>query len=610
MLKFLSKVFFCALSTTLFSISINAQNYPANSPVALNGKLKISGTQLVNECGNPIQLRGMSTHGPQWFRNCYSEESLDVLVKDWGISIFRLAMYVEEQGYITNPSGWRQWIDQYVDYCGQRGIYCLIDWHVLNPGNPNAHKSDAIDFWKYMSQKHGKKAHVLYEICNEPNGVNWSDVKNYATDVVKAIRDNNDNTVIIIGTPTWSQDVDIASSDKVSGTNIMYTLHFYAGSHRGELRSKAQSALNNNAPIFVTEFGTSHASGDANYSPDETKTWINWLNERKISWICWSFSDKGEVSATLVPGSCNSRNWNNLSECGQLIKGLISANKIPFEACNGQNNNQNNNENQNNQNNNENQNNQNNNENQNNQQQQQEDPVAYPTLVQEITQGDVYRIVNKKSGKVMSIENGSDLKQVKRDENDKKQLFRLKEADGFYFLQNDDSKFMLSNKYVNNDGTKISQEEKSEYDNPSQKWSFKKANDWFSISNKSDYSGSKVLSVENASKQDNANIVLYSSNNQDEQLWGLEYVYTPTSVDNILFKDCVLTPTLIENEFHIETSTGEATIVDIYTSTGVLCKHFEDECTYNVSDLAKGNYIVVVSGLDGKRILTQLIIKK
>lgn len=612
MLKFLSKWIFCALAIGLFSTNINAQNYPANSPVALNGKLKVSGTQLVNECGNPIQLRGMSTHGPQWFRNCYSEASLDVLVKDWGISIFRLAMYVEEQGYITNPSGWRQWIDSYVDYCGQRGIYCLIDWHVLNPGNPNAHKDDAIEFWKYMSQKHGQKAHVLYEICNEPNGVGWSDVKNYATDVVKAIRDNNDNTVIIIGTPTWSQDVDIASSDKVNGTNIMYTLHFYAGSHRGELRSKAQSALNNNAPIFVTEFGTSHASGDANYSPDETKTWINWLNERKISWVCWSYSDKGEVSATLVPGSCNSKNWNNVSECGQLIKGLISANKIPFEACNGQNNNQNNNENQNNQNNNENQNNQNNqnnNENQNNNQQQ-DDPVSYPTLVQNIKHGDVYRIVNKKSGKVMTIENGSDLKQVKRDENDKKQMFRLKETDGYYFIQNDDTRLMLTNKYVNNDGTKISQEEISEYDNPSQKWSIKKVNEWFTFSNKSDYSASKVLSVENASKQDNADVVIYTSNNQDEQLWGLEYVYTPTSVDNILFKDCVLTPTLIENEFHIETSTGEETIVDIYTPNGVHCKHIEKECTYDVSDLAKGNYIVVVSGLDGNRILTQLIIKR
>jgi hypothetical protein len=613
MLKFLSKWILCALAIGLFSTNINAQNYPANSPVALNGKLKVSGTQLVNECGNPIQLRGMSTHGPQWFRNCYSEASLDVLVKDWGISIFRLAMYVEEQGYITNPSGWRQWIDSYVDYCGQRGIYCLIDWHVLNPGNPNAHKDDAIEFWKYMSQKHGQKAHVLYEICNEPNGVGWSDVKNYATDVVKAIRDNNDNTVIIIGTPTWSQDVDIASSDKVNGTNIMYTLHFYAGSHRGELRSKAQSALNNNAPIFVTEFGTSHASGDANYSPDETKTWISWLNERKISWVCWSFSDKGEVSATLVPGSCNSRNWSNLSECGQLIKGLISENKIPFTACDGNNNNGGD-QNQNNNNNNggdQNQNNNNNGGDQNqNNNQQQDDPVSYPTLVQNINNGDVYRIVNKKSGKVMTIENGSDLKQAKRDENDKKQMFRLKETDGYYFMQNDDTKFMLTNKYVNNDGTKISQEEISEYDNPSQKWSIKKVNEWFTFSNKSDYSASKVLSVENASKQDNADIVIFTSNNQDEQLWGLEYVYTPTAVDNILFKDCVLTPTVISDEFHIVTSTGEETIVDIYTPNGVHCKHIEKECTYNVSDLAKGNYIVVVSGLDGNRILTQLIIKK
>ncbi len=601
MLKFLSKWIFCALAIGLFSTNINAQNYPANSPVALNGKLKVSGTQLVNECGNPIQLRGMSTHGPQWFRNCYSEASLDVLVKDWGISIFRLAMYVEEQGYITNPSGWRQWIDSYVDYCGQRGIYCLIDWHVLNPGNPNAHKDDAIEFWKYMSQKHGQKAHVLYEICNEPNGVGWSDVKSYATDVVKAIRDNNDNTVIIIGTPTWSQDVDIASSDKVNGTNIMYTLHFYAGSHRGELRSKAQSALNNNAPIFVTEFGTSHASGDANYSPDETKTWISWLNERKISWVCWSFSDKGEVSATLVPGSCDSRNWSNLSECGQLIKGLISENKIPFTACD-VNNNNGGDQNQNNNNNGGDQN-QNNN-------QQQDDPVSYPTLVQNIKHGDVYRIVNKKSGKVMTIENGSDLKQAKRDENDKKQMFRLKETDGYYFIQNDDTRLMLTNKYVNNDGTKISQEEISEYDNPSQKWTIKKVNEWFTFSNKSDYSASKVLSVENASKQDNADIVIYTSNNQDEQLWGLEYVYTPTAVDNILFKDCVLTPTVINNEFHIVTSTGEETIVDIYTPNGVHCKHIEKECTYDVSDLAKGNYIVVVSGLDGNRILTQLIIKK
>ncbi|MCQ2234531.1 MAG: cellulase family glycosylhydrolase [Paludibacteraceae bacterium] len=620
-------------------LNASAQNYPANTPVALNGKLKVSGTQLVNACGNPIQLRGMSTHGPQWYQNCYSEESLDVLVKDWGISIFRLAMYVEEQGYVNNPNFWRGWIDNMVDACGKRGIYCLIDWHVLNPGNPNANKSAAIDFWKYMSTKHGSKAHVLYEICNEPNGVDWGTVKSYATDIISTIRNNNDPTVIIVGTPTWSQDVDIASQNKLTGDNIMYTLHFYAGSHRGELRSKAQTALSNGAPIFITEFGTSHASGDANYSPDETKTWINWANERKISWVCWSYADKGEVSSTLIPGSCNSKNWNNTSECGTLIKGLIKANPFSYIACNGDNNNQqpdnnNNNNNQqpdnNNNNNNQQPDNNNNNNNQqpdnnnnnnqqpdnnnnNNQQPDNNQPVVYPSLVQNVTNGDVYRIVNKNSGKVMAIENGAELKQVTRNEQDSKQLFSLEEKDGYYFMRSVDSKSVLTNKYVNNDGTAISQEEVSNYDNPSQKWGFKKANEWFLISNKSDYSASKVLAVENASKSDNAKVVIFSSKNSDEQLWGLEYVYTPdkTDVEVVPSAYFAVIPSAVEDVFVVGTvNYDEQFVVDVYAPNGGLRKHFESDEVFNVGDLAKGPYLVVVSDLDGKRLYSQVVIKK
>ena len=170
------------LSCSLF---MSAANYPAGSPVALNGKLKVVGTQLVNACGNPVQLRGMSTHGPQWFENCICPEMLDVLVDDWKIDVFRIAMYVQEQGYVTNPNKWKNFIDTYVDECANRGIYCMIDWHVLNPGNPNANLDDAKDFWNYMSQKHGSKEHVLFEICNEPNGgCTWSTVKEYAETIL------------------------------------------------------------------------------------------------------------------------------------------------------------------------------------------------------------------------------------------------------------------------------------------------------------------------------------------------------------------------------------------------------------------------------------------
>ena len=131
----------------IISVMPAAAQYPAGSPVAINGKLKVTGTNLTNECGNPVQLRGMSTHGVQWFPNCYNATSLNALVSDWGIDVFRIAMYVQEGGYTTNPSYWKTWIDNMVTECGNRGIYCVIDWHMLNPGDPNVNLTEARDFW-------------------------------------------------------------------------------------------------------------------------------------------------------------------------------------------------------------------------------------------------------------------------------------------------------------------------------------------------------------------------------------------------------------------------------------------------------------------------------
>lgn len=322
------------LALIMMSYSLQAQ-YPAGSPVAINGKLKIVGTQLTNECGNAVQLRGMSTHGPQWFANCYNTQALDALVNNWGIDVFRIAMYVQEGGYVNNPTYWKNWIDQMVDACAARGIYCMIDWHVLNPGDPNANITEAREFWTYMSNKHKGKKHVLYEICNEPNGVNWSTVKTYANDIIPRIRANDPNTIIIVGTPTWSQDVDIASADKLNFSNLMYTLHFYSGTHTGWLRSKGMTALNNGVALFVTEFGTSQASGDGGPYLEETQAWIDWMATNKISWANWSFADKSEVSAALASGACAGSNWNSTSPSGAFIKQRILTPADNFQCSSG-----------------------------------------------------------------------------------------------------------------------------------------------------------------------------------------------------------------------------------------------------------------------------------
>ncbi|HTF80733.1 MAG TPA: cellulase family glycosylhydrolase, partial [Cytophagales bacterium] len=293
--------------------------YPAGSPVAINGKLKLVGNKLSNECGNPVQLRGMSSHGIQWFGNCYNTSALDALANSWKVDLFRLAMYVQEGGYVNNPNYWKTWIDNMVDECGKRGIYCLIDWHVLTPGDPNVNLTQAREFWTYMSARHSGKKHVLYEICNEPNGVDWTRVKAYADDIIPRIRANDPATVIIVGTPNWSQDVDIAANNKLNYNNIMYALHFYTGTHTDWLRTKANTAMSRGIALFVTEFGTSLASGDGGPFLAEGQKWMDWMAANNISWANWSFCDKAEVSAALNSGACGS-NWNNTSTSGTWIK--------------------------------------------------------------------------------------------------------------------------------------------------------------------------------------------------------------------------------------------------------------------------------------------------
>lgn len=329
------------LTSLLLTIPIMSfAQYPENSPVALNGKLKVEYGKMVNECGYPTQLRGMSTHGLAWNKSTYNESSIKTLVEDWNISLFRIAVYTHEWGgYSTNE--WKSrdeyhvLIDGLVDLCEKYGIYCIIDWHILNKGSgdPNFTIDDAKYFWEYMSKKHSGKDHVLYEICNEPNGnVDWNDVKEYANIIIPLIRKNDPNTIIICGSPTWSQDVDIAAQSPLKYDNLMYTLHFYSGTHKQYLRDKAEVALKKGLAIFVTEFGTSQASGNGGVYTKECDVWFDWMEKNCISWANWSFCDKNETSAALKPGSADQQNWNNVSESGEYIKNkLLEENK--FVAC-------------------------------------------------------------------------------------------------------------------------------------------------------------------------------------------------------------------------------------------------------------------------------------
>lgn len=291
------------------------------TPLDIHGTLKVSGTNIIDQNGDNFQLKGVSTHGLQWFPQYVNEESFTYMRDNWKINTIRLAMYSDPNvGYTSKL---HEIVSNGVEYAKNAGMYVIIDWHILSDGNPNTNKSSAIEFFMEMANKYKDYNNVIYEICNEPNGnVEWNrDIKPYAEEVIREIRNIDNDAIIIVGTPTWSQDVDVVAQNPITGyDNIMYALHFYAATHKESFRQKAKVALNSELPIFVSEFGICDASGNGNLDIQEANAWIDFLNENNISWICWNLSNKNESSA-LLKNTDKTSNWteDELSDEGKWL---------------------------------------------------------------------------------------------------------------------------------------------------------------------------------------------------------------------------------------------------------------------------------------------------
>lgn len=300
------------------------------TPVSQHGQLSVKNGQLVDKNGKGYQLRGMSTHGLTWFPEFVNESAFKTLRDDWNTNVVRLAMYVDEWGngqcYMGNKSGSLELLEKGVDICIKLDMYVIIDWHVLNPGDPSKYTNEAKSFFETVSKRYAKCPNVIYEICNEPNGgASWSgNIKPYAEKIIPVIRKNAPNSVIIVGTPTWSQEIDKPLSDPLSYKNVMYAFHFYAATHAG-LRSNVENCVAQGLPVFVSEFGTCDASGGGANDFNETQKWLSYFDKQGISYCNWSICNKDETCSVLRPGTSANGNWSesNLTENGKWMRNWL-----------------------------------------------------------------------------------------------------------------------------------------------------------------------------------------------------------------------------------------------------------------------------------------------
>jgi len=215
-----------------------SQSYCDSNPVDIHGDLSVAGNKIVDQNNAIVSFAGNSMFWSNTnfeAERFYNANVVSWLKEDWNTTIVRAAMGVElAGGYLSDPNANRERVKTIVDAAIDEGLYVIIDWHSHEAEH---HRQEAIDFFKEMANLYGEYPNVIYEIYNEPIHVSWSnDVKPYAEAVISEIRAIDPDNLIIVGSPTWSQDVDVASNDPItSSINIAYTLHFYAGTQSYEL---------------------------------------------------------------------------------------------------------------------------------------------------------------------------------------------------------------------------------------------------------------------------------------------------------------------------------------------------------------------------------------
>ena len=263
------------------------------------GRLHVDGQGLYGEDGSEVILQGPSTHGLTWYPQYVNEDLFRYVSEDWNANLIRLAMYSDVYCNGGEKDSMKL-LTEGVEYAVDADMYVLVDWHVLEDSNPNDNISDAVDFFDTVSEMYAGTPNVLYEICNEPNGdTTWEDVRRYASVIIPIIRSNDPEAVIIVGTPVYDRDLSCAVENPVDADNVMYSFHFYASSHKQDMRDELTEALDAGLPVFVTECGISEESGDGIIDYEEATEWFRLVHERHLSCAVWSLSNKEESSAMI-----------------------------------------------------------------------------------------------------------------------------------------------------------------------------------------------------------------------------------------------------------------------------------------------------------------------
>ena len=287
-------------------------------------RLQVVGSQLCDESGSPVMLRGISLGWHNLWPRFYNKGAVKWLAKEWHADVIRAAVGASsvDDNYLENPEFALQCVTPVIEAAIKNKVYVIIDWH-----SHEMHTAQAKSFFSQMAKKYGKHPNIIYELYNEPVNDSWQDLKQYATEIITEIRRYDPDNLILMGCPHWDQDIDLVAASPLEGvSNVMYTVHFYAATHKDYLRDKMRKAVEGGLPVFVSECAGMEASGDGPLDANEWQKWVDTMEQLRISYVCWSLSDKNETCSMLLPRAKSCGDWTDdlIKPWGKMARKAIN----------------------------------------------------------------------------------------------------------------------------------------------------------------------------------------------------------------------------------------------------------------------------------------------
>ncbi|WP_330632936.1 cellulase family glycosylhydrolase [Halocatena halophila] len=312
-------------------------------------RLHTDGRWLRDPNGNTVQLRGMATADPGFYRRFHPKSFQEVLQwatdesNGWYPNVVRLPITQDSVAHFGITTLIEEIIRPAVNELTARDVYALIDFHLIRPytqpatetyNEENDENLLPIDdvmttFWSAVAPEFADDEHVLFELFNEPtqpamygdDAGAWQTWRDAAQPWVDLIRTFAPSTPIIIGSPRWTSVTHMAPEFPFSGENLLYAGHIYPANGAPSSFDQYYGTPALDVPVVITEFGWDPAGGsvDQGTTEDWGEPFRQWAESyQNMGWISWCFDDSWAPTFFDSPDAGANEPWTLKTDSSQM----------------------------------------------------------------------------------------------------------------------------------------------------------------------------------------------------------------------------------------------------------------------------------------------------